>query len=172
MRMLPPADDRRAVFERWVEPLLSRAAAYAYGLMRNRADAEDAVQEALLKGYAGLDNYDQSRSFEGWWFAVVRHCCLDLIRRRTTRRSFLRWLGTQPRAVAQPEPGEAEELLHYLEQLTPLQRQILELRYLGDCSYRAIAEALGVPEGTVMSRLHAARQALTELTELYRKEQT
>jgi RNA polymerase sigma-70 factor (ECF subfamily) len=163
-----PGDDRRARFERWVEPHLNRAAAYAYSLVRNRADAEDAVQDALLKAYAGLDNYDETRSFPGWWFAVVRHCCLDLIRRRKTRRSFPRWLGLQPRAVAKPATGEAEDLLHHLEQLTPLQRQVLELRYFGECSYRDLAEALGIPEGTVMSRLHAARQALAEI---YRKEQ-
>jgi RNA polymerase sigma-70 factor, ECF subfamily len=162
-----PRDDRRTQFERWVEPLMSRAAAYAYSLLRNRADAEDAVQDALLKGYAGLDHYDEARSFQGWWFAVVRHCCLDLIRRRQIRRAFLRWLGRQPAAT--PATSQAEELLHYLERLTPLQRQVLELRYFGDCSYRAMAETLGIPEGTVMSRLHAARQALAEI---YRKEQT
>jgi RNA polymerase sigma-70 factor, ECF subfamily len=164
-----PRDDRRARFERWVEPLLNRAAAYAYSLLRDRADAEDAVQNALLKGYAGLDHYDETRSFPGWWFAVVRHCCLDLLRRRKTRRSFLRWLGRQPAAAAKPDAGPAEELLDCLERLTPLQRQILELRYFGDCSYRDLAEALGLPEGTVMSRLHAARQALAAV---YRKEQT
>jgi RNA polymerase sigma-70 factor (ECF subfamily) len=166
--LMVPRDDRRAGFERWVEPLLNRAAAYAYSLLRNRADAEDAVQDALLKGYAGLDDYDATRPFQGWWFAVVRHCCLDVLRRRKTRRSFLRWLGMQPRAAAKPEASQADALLRNLERLTPVQRQVLELRYFGECSYRDMAEALGIPEGTVMSRLHAARQALAEI---YRKEQ-
>jgi len=167
MRMVPHADDRRAVFERWVEPLLNRAAAYAYSLLRNRADAEDAVQEALLKGYSGLEGYDRSRPFQGWWFAVVRHCCLDLMRRRKNRRSLLRW-GREQATDTEPEAGQAEELLCCLAKLTPLQREILELRYFADSSYRDIAETIGIPEGTVMSRLHAARQALAEI---YRKEQ-
>lgn len=166
--MGPPGDDRRAVFETWVEPLLGRAAAYASALVRNRADAEDAVQEALLKGYLGLDGYDRSRPFQGWWFAILRNCCLDLIRRRKVRRSLLPWARAEPVAAAEADVLQAEEVLGCLGRLTPLQREILELRYFGDCSYQDIAETLGIPEGTVMSRLHAARQALAEI---YRKDE-
>jgi RNA polymerase sigma-70 factor (ECF subfamily) len=54
-----------------------------------------------------------------------------------------------------------------LAQLSLAHREIIELRYFGDCSYQEIAEALGIPEGTVMSRLHLARRALAAI---YRKE--
>jgi len=161
-----PGDDRRAVFETWVAPLLGRAAAYARALVRNSSDAEDAVQEALLKGYLGLAGYDRSRPFAGWWFAILRNSCLDLIRRRKVRWRL--WARASPVAAIDADTHQAEELLACLGQLTPLQREILELRYFGDCSYRDIAETLGIPVGTVMSRLHAARQALADL---YRKEE-
>ena len=158
--MSPHADDRRRLFEAYTGPLLDRAAGYAYALLRHRADAEDAVQEALLKGYLHLDDYDPTRPFKGWWFAVLANCCRDLLRRRRRRSEVP--LG--PADAAGPGPdARREELLDALGRLTPLQREVLELRYFGDCSYREIAAALGIPEGTVMSRLHAARQALAAL---------
>jgi RNA polymerase sigma-70 factor, ECF subfamily len=161
--MGPRADDPRSQFEEWVEPLMGDATAYAHALVRNRADAEDAVQDALLKGYEAMDSYDHGRPFRGWWFAILRNCCLDLARRRKLRWAFLprMWVGLA--APAGPDPDDAEELLGHLSHLTPLQREILELRYFGECSYRDIAETLEIAEGTVMSRLHAARQALAEI---------
>ena len=60
---------------------------------------------------------------------------------------------------------QEDEVRNALQKLHPLHREILELRYFGDCSYREIATALDIPEGTVMSRLHAARQALVEVFE-------
>ena len=62
-----------------------------------------------------------------------------------------------------PDPGQHEELCQALLRLSAPHREIIELRYFGDCSYREIAAALGIPEGTVMSRLHAARGALSAL---------
>ena len=62
--------------------------------------------------------------------------------------------------VAVPAAREAEPLREALARLTPAHREILELRYFGGCSYRDLAEALAIPAGTVMSRLHAARLAL------------
>lgn len=56
-----------------------------------------------------------------------------------------------------------EELLWAMSSLTPLQREILELRYFGDCSYEEISTALSIPKGTVMSRLHQARLALASV---------
>jgi RNA polymerase sigma-70 factor (ECF subfamily) len=52
-----------------------------------------------------------------------------------------------------------------IAQLSPEHREIIQLRYFGDCSYQEIATALGVPVGTVMSRLHAARRALVAISE-------
>ena len=63
--------------------------------------------------------------------------------------------------------GSLEAVHEALDRLSPPHREILELRYFGDCSYRDIATALGIPQGTVMSRLHAARQALAAA---YRKD--
>jgi RNA polymerase sigma-70 factor (ECF subfamily) len=155
---------RRAVaaddFRQWVEPLLKPSAAYAFVLLGNRADAEDAVQEAALKAYRKSADFDYSRSFRGWWFAILRNCCRDLRRRSRPARhvnSLDEQLAVQ---VAADLAGQKEELRRALGRLSEDHREILELRYFGECSYRDLAATLGIPEGTVMSRLHAARKAL------------
>ena len=151
-------DGDRNFFQEWVQPLLEQAAGYAYSLVGNHADAEDAVQEALWKAYRGLHGYDRARPFKGWWFAIVRNCCLDLLQQRRARPRTV--LVEQAHHVAARAAEVAEPLREALAQLTPPQREILQLRYFGGCSYRDLAEALAIPEGTVMSRLYAARQAL------------
>ena len=78
-------DDGRDDFQQWVQPLLEQAAGYAYSIVGNHVDAEDAVQEALWKAYRGLRSYDRARPFKGWWFAIVRNCCLDLCQQRRAR---------------------------------------------------------------------------------------
>jgi RNA polymerase sigma-70 factor, ECF subfamily len=152
-----PNDDRD-VFQQWVQPLLEQAAGYAYSIVGNHADAEDAVQEALWKAYRGLHGYDRARPFKGWWFAIVRNCSLDLFQQRRARPRTVPI--EQAHQVAARAAEAAEPLREALAQLTPLLREILQLRYFGGCSYRDLAEALAIPEGTVMSRLYAARQAL------------
>lgn len=148
-------------FRQLIEPLLERAGAYACSIVRNREDAEDALQDAALKAYQSLEHFDRSRSFKGWWFAIIRNCCLDLLRKR--QRSAAAIKSTEPpegRSDERDAMEQSDRVRWALSQLSPAHREIIELRYLGDCSYRDIAEALGIPEGTVMSRLHAARQAL------------
>ena len=158
-------DNDRDAFQQRVEPLLEQAAGYAYSIVGNHADAEDAVQDALWKGYRGMHGYDRHRPFKGWWFAIVRNCCLDLLRER---RASPRTVPLEEAHHLAARTAEATEpLREALDRLTPLQREILELRYFGGCTYAELAEALAIPEGTVMSRLHAARQALAAA---YRKE--
>jgi RNA polymerase sigma-70 factor (ECF subfamily) len=151
-------------FQRWVEPLLDRAAAYAYAILQHREDAEDALQDAALKGQLAFDSYDRSRPFKGWWFAIVRNCCRDLLRKRRLRPATVALDQVESSAQPQDAPVDQEEALGVaLKQLSPHHLEILQLRYFGDCSYREIALALDIPEGTVMSRLHAARQALAAI---------
>ena len=158
-------DDHREVFQQWVQPLLEQAAGYAYSFVRNHADAEDAVQESLWKAYRGLHGYDRARPFKGWWFAIVRNCCLDMLQQRRVRPRTVP--VQQAHEVAARSALAAEPLLEALATLTPPLREILQLRYFGGCSYRDLAEALAIPAGTVMSRLHAARLALAAA---YRKD--
>jgi RNA polymerase sigma-70 factor (ECF subfamily) len=150
-------------FEQRIRPLLDRAAAYAYAIVHNREDAEDALQEAAIKGFQAFESYDPSRPFKAWWFVIIRNCCRDLLRRRRTRGSSVEIKQSDLAADPNPSADEHDEVRWALAQLSDAQHEILELRYFGECSYREIAAVLSIPEGTVMSRLFAARQALADI---------
>ena len=113
-------DDDRDDFRQWVRPLLEQAAGYAYSIVGNHADAEDAVQEALWKAYRGLHSYDRARPFKGWWFAIVRNCCLDLCQQRRTRPRTVPI--EHAHQVAARAAKAAEPFREALAQLTPLLR--------------------------------------------------
>lgn len=145
-------------YARALRPLLPRAAGYARSLLHDRADAEDAVQQAALRGWERIARYDATRPFAGWWFAILRNCCIDMLRRDRA--------GAAGRAddagSVEPDMGGLDR--HGLERALALlsedHREMLRLRYFGELSYGEIAAALGIPSGTVMSRLHLARKAL------------
>ena len=71
----------RRDYERALGPLLPQAGGYALSILRSRADAEDAVQTAALRGLERLPTYDEARPFKGWWFAILRNGCIDSLRR-------------------------------------------------------------------------------------------
>jgi RNA polymerase sigma-70 factor (ECF subfamily) len=142
-----------------IEPLLGPAAGYARAILRDRQNAQDAVQEAALRGLERFRTFDTSRPFKGWWFAIVRNCCIDILRRmaatKTERLDELQLPQAPESAVT-----DWEALGAAMAGLSDQHREILRLRYFADLSYRELAEALGIANGTVMSRLHLARKAL------------
>jgi RNA polymerase sigma-70 factor (ECF subfamily) len=146
-------------YERDLRPLLGQAAGYALSLLRNRQDAEDAVQQAALRAWERIDQYQPSQSFKGWWFAVLKNCCIDMLRARNAPDTHP-LDGTDPPAASEPDAFAWEELERALQRLSPQHGEILRLKYFAELSYAEIAEALDIPKGTVMSRLHLARKAL------------
>ncbi len=142
-----------------LEPLLPQAAGYARSILRNRDDAADAVQQAAMRGLERIHTFDVGRPFKGWWFAILRNCCIDMIRRsRATRTEDLQGLNVP--ADSPPDDSDWEHLSLAMGRLPEPHREILQLRYFADLSYRELAESLGIPPGTVMSRLYLARKAL------------
>ncbi|HEY1899298.1 MAG TPA: sigma-70 family RNA polymerase sigma factor [Steroidobacteraceae bacterium] len=144
-------------------PLLGRAAAYARSIFRNRHDAEDAVQQAALRGLERFDSFDPTRPFKGWWFAILRNCCIDTLRVRRAEKTES--LGDHEAAdTGTPEIAGWEQLSTAMEQLSQDHHEILRLRYFAGLSYQEMAVALAIAPGTVMSRLHLARKALAAKT--------
>ena len=146
-------------YARALEPLLPRAGGYALALLRNRHDAEDAVQQAALRGLERITTFDITRPFQGWWFAILRNCCMDCLRRTRSTRTDNLENHVLPAPSEEPA-ADWERLDAAIETISEAHREILRLRYFGDLSYVDLAEVLSIPKGTVMSRLHLARQAL------------
>ena len=138
------------------------AQAFATQILGNTDDAADVVQECFAVVLTQPSRFDpQKGSLKSWFMQMVRNRCIDVIRRRRPQTDAVDEL---PSAQIGPEP-EAEQgdrsarVRQVLTALTEEQRQILVLREYMDLSYAEIASVLGVAEGTVMSRLHRARQA-------------
>ncbi len=157
--MTKGADERRrdAAFGRLVGPRLDRAYGLAWHLLGNAADAEDACQEALLAAWSGWPRLRDADRFDAWFDRIVVNTCLEQLRRRSRRpRSPL---PDEP-AIAGRDPYAAsiarDAVGRALEQLDPDHRAVVVLRCWADLSTDDVAERLGVPPGTVRSRLHYA----------------
>jgi RNA polymerase sigma-70 factor (ECF subfamily) len=152
------------------------AVRWALPLLGNREDAQDVAQDALLRLFANLDRFETGRSPWPWLRRIVRNAAVDLLRVRRRRETPFSVLvtddddcGLDPvdRAV---EPGEDRIDRRRLQRLVRAavrdlpthQREAIELREFQGLAYRAIAERLDIPIGTVMSRLFAARRRLAD----------
>lgn len=151
---------------RWVHP---RAWAIARRLLVDESDAADATQEALLAIARGLPRFDGRSAIGTWCHRVATNACLDELRRRR-RRPLPTDLDDQPpRSAAGPGVddlvGDRLDLDAALARLGEDHRTILVLREVAGHDYAEIAELLGVPVGTVRSRLARARRQLLESVE-------
>jgi RNA polymerase sigma-70 factor (ECF subfamily) len=175
-RSLRDDDDSRRRFELLALPHLDAAYNLARWLTGNAADASDVVQEAYLRAFRYFSAY-KGGDMRVWLLTIVRNCFLTWA--RENRSSRLVFSPESPAADDQAEPLwsipsrdpeshliatiDAATLNDLMARLPPDHREVLVLRELEDLSYQGIARVLGVPVGTVMSRLARARLALRRL---------
>lgn len=156
-------------FEEIVRATMRRAYAVAVGIVGNEEDARDLSQEAFMAAHRARATFDIERPFFPWFYRILRNRCLNFIRSRSARREIsAEVLVERPDAGESPEGRairreRAEAVWRAIQELTPEHREIVILRSFQDLSYREIAAALGISEGTVMSRLFYARKALLGL---------
>jgi len=136
----------------------------AYRLAGNDEDAQDTVQEALIRVRRGLERYEPG-SLEGWLARIVTNVFLDEVRRRRRRPADA--LPDDPERVLPTSPGADEvstqlsdDIQAALAALPEEFRVPVVLCDVADQSYEQIAASLGVPVGTVRSRLHRGRRML------------
>lgn len=171
-RSAPRSDDAHAPselarFEAAVLPHLDAAYTLARYLMRDRHDAEDAVQDAYLRA---LRHFGGFRGGDGraWLLAIVRNSCHTLLRQRSRGAldtEFSEELHSGAVDVDDPETaalrGVAQgSVRQALDQLPDEFREVIVLRELQGLSYKEISAVANIPVGTVMSRLARARQRL------------
>jgi RNA polymerase sigma-70 factor (ECF subfamily) len=138
-----------------------RAYRAAYLVVHDSAAAEDIAQEAFLAAVRNLDRFDRRRPFGPWLHRIVVNRAIDWARARTLRReSGAALLETVPAADDDEGNPHARTLAEGLADLTPEHRAVIVLRHLLEYTPGEIAELLGLPRGTVNSRL---RRGLDEL---------
>ena len=174
--MSEPADARALsdddAFERYVLPEVEVMLRVARSLTRNHADAEDLVQDTLIRAYKAIDRFD-GRHPRAWLLTILRNTHINRNRRR--RPELLHDPDVQmERAAQSPAADEAarpdrfvdlefeSEVEMALESLSPTFAEVIELVDVDGLTYAEAAEVLGVPVGTVMSRLHRARKKIRE----------
>jgi RNA polymerase sigma-70 factor, ECF subfamily len=141
-----------------VERYQNQAMAHAVAILGNPTDAEDALQEAFLDAYRALDRFDEGHSFYSWFYTILRNRCWKLLgsRNRPDR-------AAENVEILAASGGNLDQTLALGEALARLQvesREILTLRHLDGLSYEELSVRLGIPIGTVMSRLFYARKQL------------
>ena len=148
----------------------------AFGIVGNRSLAEDIVQEAVVTGLSRLTQFDPATSFQAWMSQIVRYTALNAARKEQHRRSSASavapdQVAAQPAHLADDVNSMADarggsefddDVQAALAQLNPQQRACLLLRTVKGMSYKEIATALDVPEGTAMSHVHRARAQLRD----------
>ena len=141
----------------------------AYRMLNNAQDAEDAVQEIFLRAYCRLNTYDPERRLITWLLTIGSNYCIDRLRRRRfnwlTLDDVVFWLpSTRPGPERSAIEGERRaEVQQALQRLPENYRQVTVLRYWNDFSYQEIAQATGLTERAVKTRLHRARKMLSDV---------
>jgi len=171
-------EDDAERFERTVVPHLDDAYTLARYLLRDEHDAQDVVQEAALRavryfrGYAGGDA-------RAWLLAIVRNCSLTWRRRRradertvpfTDGMDNVALLTAREADAGAVEASERVRVQRAVDSLPHEFREVVVLREIQDLSYREISDVIGVPIGTVMSRLARARKRLAAVLGVSEKE--
>jgi RNA polymerase sigma-70 factor (ECF subfamily) len=149
---------RHAAFERFVVPEISRLGRAAQRLTGERTAAEDLVQETLVRAYRSLCRFD-GRYPRAWLLTILRHAFLKDVQRQ--RPSVIVDVTSHDSDPADRVAFD-DALARALELLPISQRAVFLLVDVDDHSYAEAAATLGIPEGTVMSRLHRGRRKLRE----------
>jgi RNA polymerase sigma-70 factor (ECF subfamily) len=158
-----------------IEVLIRRYQNYVYRLcylvMRTEQDAEDMTQETFIRAFRALPRFEirKGTSFEAWLYRIAVNACRSRMRRKWYQ--VLPWPEPAPAMVAKPheqperlmmQVEHRDQILEAIDSLGEKHRLVVILRYYAGLSNEEIARTLGIPSGTVRSRLHIARQRLRE----------
>ncbi|MEN8151056.1 MAG: sigma-70 family RNA polymerase sigma factor [Planctomycetota bacterium] len=149
-----------------VKRYMRRAYLAAVAIVGNRDDAMDISQEAFVKAYRAIGRFDPDRPFYPWFLRILRNQCFDWLRKRRARPAGdlvaeLPDNRMNPEVLARRDEIR-DEVWSAVRKLSERDREIIVLRHFQHLTYAEIAETLGIPQGTVMSRLFTARSRLRE----------
>jgi RNA polymerase sigma-70 factor (ECF subfamily) len=172
-----PHQDKARRFRDAALPCLDDVYTLARYLLRDTADAEDAVQECYLRALRHFDTF-RGPAIKPWLFAILRNVCRGEFARRSSGLNYIdqyvggetdkdedavRPLWQEPQVSPETETlyqRDAQTIRRLVAELPEQFREAIVLREINDLPYRDIADVIGVPVGTVMSRLARARSML------------
>jgi len=162
----------KEAFKDLVAPYQRKIYSFLYGMVWDREDALELTQEVLIKAYRSIRGFRMASSFYTWLYRIAVNLALDFRRHRMATPGV-------KEAVDPPEKGGPdsclmrnelrEQILKAMAQLPPQHRAIILLREVEGLSYKEISEVMGCQLGTVMSRLHYAREGLRRCLASYLK---
>ena len=150
-----------------------------YRAVGNEEDARDIAQDAFVRAIRALEQFDAARPFRNWIFRIASNLAIDHHRRARLRTVSIDvdeddGSGMRPPVLVDDRPGPdrvaegsrlSDRLAALVDRLSPGHRTVIHLRHYEQLAYEEIAEALGIPLGTVKARLHRAHRRLRELWE-------
>lgn len=180
------AEARSEVFENQVLEHMDALYSVALRLTRNPADAQDLLQDALVRALRFHHKFKQGTYLKAWLLTILRNTFINDYRKRARRPMLVEWTGVEapPEVRVDPDMGfypeelKAENVLELLnddvrtavDALPEGHRRTVIMADLQDMSYKEIASAMHCPLGTVMSRLHRGRRLLRESLGAARRE--
>jgi RNA polymerase sigma-70 factor (ECF subfamily) len=154
-------------YSRLVDRHYDRCARIAVRILGNREDAEEALQDAFLRAFRALGDYEDREQFTAWLTRILVNQCRTMLAR--TRRREAVFLDVDPReldvAVGAPDETAWPELDHALAQLPAPQREAVVLKYAADLTYEEMARITGTGESALKMRVQRAFARLRALLE-------
>jgi RNA polymerase sigma-70 factor (ECF subfamily) len=153
-------------FEMLVNRFQPGVLSLAWGMLGNREEAEDAAQEAFVRAFKNLGDFDRGRSFRPWLYAIAVHGCLDRLKKSRLERRFRHDPALSPAsgsaAGAERRIENSEVLDPLLGRLRPKERSALFLSVVEGYTSAEVASVLGCSEGSARVRIHVAKRKIRD----------
>lgn len=171
-------------FSELVKAYEKKSLNFAYRMLKNLTDAEDATQEAFLKVFDKIHTFHGKSSFSTWFYTILSNICLDMLRKKARRgdtvsinqttndnKDFeLQIEDTADSPYKQLQKKDAHKLLeNALSKISDEHRAVIILRDINGLDYEEISKILNISLGTVKSRISRARLSLRKILEEYKE---
>ena len=160
--------DSSLAFENELAQLLPRLRRFAHSLSRNPSDADDLTQMTIERALRSKDQWQEGTRLDSWTYRIMRNLWIDTARSRSRKERFeappeeAETLGEDPTEAIEAS-ADLKRVMAAMERLPGEQREVIALILIEGFGYRETSEMLGLPIGTVSSRLVRGRAALLEM---------